>query len=84
MIIQMLKDGKLVKNEELVSRFDYECDVLVVGAGSAGCYAADSAARLGARVILCEISENIGGMSVIGGVTTHYYGSLLRLSRRLV
>ena len=75
MIIQMLEDGRLVKNEESVSRFDYECDVLVVGAGSAGCYAADSAARLGARVILCEISENIGGMSVIGGVTTHYYGS---------
>ena len=35
MIIQMLEDGRLVKNEESVSRFDYECDVLVVGAGSA-------------------------------------------------
>ena len=75
MILHMLENGAVVKTKEPLSHFERECDVLVVGAGSAGCYAADSAARLGARVILCEISENIGGMSVIGGVTTHYYGS---------
>ena len=47
---------------------------IVIGAGSAGVYAADSAARTGADVILCEIGENIGGMHVCGNVTGYYYG----------
>ena len=74
MIFQTLENGNVVKNVAS-PEFERECDVLVVGAGSAGSYAADSAARLGVKVILCEISDNIGGMSVIGGVTTHYYGA---------
>ncbi len=37
------------------------CDVLVVGAGPAGIAAADSAARAGARVILCDEHARIGG-----------------------
>lgn len=75
MIFQRLENRTVIKSEVDAPSFERECDVLVVGAGSAGSYAADSAARLGAEVILCEISDNIGGMSVIGGVTTHYYGS---------
>jgi len=37
------------------------CDVLVVGAGSAGLAAAQTAARAGARVILCEQDFAFGG-----------------------
>ena len=37
------------------------CDVLVVGAGPAGLAAALAAARLGARVILCEEDFRLGG-----------------------
>ncbi len=37
------------------------CDVLVIGAGPAGLAAAQSAARAGARVILCEDDFELGG-----------------------
>jgi sarcosine oxidase subunit alpha len=37
------------------------CDVLVVGAGAAGLAAARAAARMGARVIVCQQSSRFGG-----------------------
>ena len=55
--------------------FDRTCDVLCVGAGCAGIYAADAAAREGADVILLENSANIGGMHVSGYVMSYYYGA---------
>lgn len=45
-----------------------ECDVLVVGAGPAGVCAAVSAAREGARVVLCERYGCVGGMLTMGNV----------------
>ena len=75
MILSLLENGKLVKTAVESPCVDYTCDVLVVGAGGAGCYAADSAAREGANVVLCEIDENIGGMHVCGNVTGYYYGA---------
>ena len=75
MILSMLENGLVVKEACNVIDFDYRCNVLCVGAGSAGCYAADSAAREGAKVILLEIGENIGGMHVCGNVTGYYYGA---------
>ena len=75
MILSILENGKIVKTDVAFPHFDYRCDVLVVGAGSAGVYAADSAAREGASVILCELAENIGGMHVCGNVTGYYYGA---------
>ena len=74
MILSVLENGRLVKRTVDSPIFDYTCDVLVVGAGSAGAYAADSAAREGASVILCELGENVGGMHVCGNVTGYYYG----------
>lgn len=75
MILSILENGLVVKKACDITDFDYSCNVLCVGAGSAGCYAADSAAREGASVILCEIDENIGGMHVCGNVTGYYYGA---------
>ena len=75
MMLSMLENRALVKKDRDLTEFDYCCNVLCVGAGSAGCYAADSAAREGASVILLEIGENIGGMHVSGGVTGYYYGT---------
>ncbi len=43
-----------------------ECDVLVVGGGPAGTAAAVAAARLGARVILLERHNHLGGLSTGG------------------
>lgn len=42
------------------------CDVLVAGAGPAGCAAAIAAARQGARVTLIEMSGMAGGMGTAG------------------
>ena len=75
MILSMLENGNVVKTACDEPKFDYSCNVLCVGAGSAGVYAADSAAREGADVILCEIGENIGGMHVCGNVNGYYYGA---------
>ena len=75
MILSMLLDGALVRREVSDVTFDLSCDVLCVGAGAAGCYAADAAAREGADVILLEYGRNIGGMPVCGGVTGYYYGT---------
>ena len=75
MILSMLENRKVLKKACDVTDFDYCCNVLCVGAGSAGCYAADAAAREGATVILLEIGENIGGMHVCGNVTGYYYGA---------
>ncbi len=44
------------------------CDVLVVGGGPAGCAAAASAARLGAKTVLVERYGHLGGMSTGGFV----------------
>ena len=75
MILSMLENGRVVKKACEIPDFDYCCNVLCIGAGSAGCYAADSAAREGASVILLEFGENIGGMHVCGNVTGYYYGA---------
>jgi sarcosine oxidase subunit alpha len=45
------------------------CDVLVIGSGPAGLMAARAAGRWGARVILCEDNQALGG-SLLGDRTT--------------
>lgn len=74
MMLSKFENGKVVKSTLTEHKFDLKCDVLVVGAGSAGVYAADAAARNGADVVLCEIGENLGGMHVCGNVNGYYYG----------
>jgi hypothetical protein len=53
-----------------------ETDVLVVGGGTAGVMAAIGAAEEGARVILVERDNMLGGVGVSAGVHFYYYGSL--------
>jgi hypothetical protein len=50
------------------------CDVLVIGAGTAGSVAALAAAEEGAAVILLELGSIIGGMGSAGGVHGYHYG----------
>jgi hypothetical protein len=47
-------------------------DVVVVGAGSAGCAAAIAAARRGRRVLLLEAGNAPGGVSTVGGISEWY------------
>ena len=78
MILSCLENGKIVTTP-CNPNFDYFCNVLCVGAGSAGVYCADSAAREGANVVLADINpdsldaavEKVNAISekVIGCVT---------------
>ena len=72
MILSVLENG--VRREIPVSnvKFDYSCDLLCVGVGAAGGYAAFAAAREGLEVIAVEKDANVGGMPVNGRVTFYY------------
>ena len=74
MILSVLENGK--RQEQFIGevKFDRECDILCIGVGSAGGYAALAAAREGMSVIAAEKDANIGGMPVNGRVTYYYYG----------
>ncbi|SFH92990.1 sarcosine oxidase subunit alpha family protein [Modicisalibacter xianhensis] len=50
---------------DIYDHLNQHCDVLVIGAGPAGLAAARTAARSGARVILCDEQETMGG-SLLG------------------
>ena len=60
-----------------------ETDVLVAGGGPAGFGAAIAAARNGARVILIEKAENLGGMFT-GGLVMGFHGMRIHRNRHTV
>ena len=74
MILSTLENKKRVETESSDVIFDCECDLLCVGIGAAGGYAALAAAREGISVIAVEKDANVGGMPVNGRVTFYYYG----------
>ena len=51
------------------------CDVLVVGAGTAGAPAGIAAARAGAKTVVCEYLWNLGGVQTEGKVPHYYFGN---------
>jgi len=67
--VQCITDYDL--KEQVLLR-DGSWDVRVVGDGSAGSEAADSAAREGASILLEEATGALGGMDVSGRVSTWY------------
>lgn len=74
MRLNYLENG--VQKSETVQpvTFEKQCEVLCVGVGAAGAYAAIAAAREGCDVIAIEKDENIGGMPINGKVVSFYYG----------
>ena len=69
-----LENGIRVTKEKATPDFSLNCEILCIGAGASGCYAAIAAAREGADVIAVEKDENIGGMPINGQVLGYYYG----------
>ena len=51
--------------------FDQETDVLVLGGGSGGCFAANYAMRQGASVVIVEADSRIGGTTLLSGGFYH-------------
>lgn len=74
MILSTIEDNKLIKTPLSTVDFAYECDVLCVGAGTAGVYSARSASSQGAKVILIENGQSVGGTHTEGNVHGYYYG----------
>jgi hypothetical protein len=58
--------GRAVREAARDTPVHAECDVLVAGGGPAGTAAAVAAARLGARVVLLERHNHLGGLSTGG------------------
>ncbi|MBQ7387138.1 MAG: FAD-dependent oxidoreductase [Clostridia bacterium] len=75
MILSWIENGKRCEREIASPKFDVECEVLCIGAGCAGMYAALAAAREGADTLLIENDDAIGGMHILGNVIGYYYGA---------
>ncbi|QNK59991.1 FAD-dependent oxidoreductase [Paenibacillus sp. PAMC21692] len=50
-------------------------DVLIAGGGTAGCSAAIAAAREGARTVLLDMDDGVGGVAVRANVSDYHFGS---------
>ncbi|MGG1518084.1 FAD-dependent oxidoreductase [Paenibacillus oryzisoli] len=50
-------------------------DVLIAGGGTSGCNAALAAARDGARTVLLEMDDGVGGVAVRANVCVYHFGS---------
>ena len=61
------KDNRLCSDNH-APKYLHECDVLVIGAGTAGSIAAIAAAKLGYRVICADKQKAPGGMGTFACV----------------
>jgi hypothetical protein len=51
------------------------CDVLVLGGGTGGAPAAIAASRQGARVIVVEAGDQLGGVGTLGQISRYWFGN---------
>jgi len=72
-----VQDGKYVEKQREIPVYD-AFDVIVVGAGLAGCCAAIAAGRQGVKTLLIERSGMLGGVataSMMASITNYFYDS---------
>lgn len=74
-----MENGTVVRPQKPIPTIS-ECDVLVVGAGPAGCTAAIAAARAGCKVTLVERYNHFGGLAT-GGLVLVILGHWTRESK---
>jgi hypothetical protein len=75
MILSTRINDNIVQQEVDILLFDKNYDVIVVGLGTAGTYAAIVAAKKGLKVLGIERQNCFGGTGTAGGVHGYYYGS---------
>lgn len=77
---ELLDDLRWQEKVELDDSFQHtfsesiEVDVLVVGGGTGGAPAGISAARAGAKTLVCEYCSALGGIGTVGLIGSYYYG----------
>lgn len=75
MILSIRVNGDVVQSDVEASSLKEKYDVIVVGLGTAGTFAAITAAKKGLKVIGIERQNCFGGTGTAGGVHGYYYGS---------
>lgn len=60
-----------------------EFDVVVVGGGTAGAPAAIGAARQGAKTLVVEYQEGLGGTGTLGSITKPYHGNFIGFTKEV-
>lgn len=75
MILSIRIQGELVQNDIDITTVKNRYDVIVVGLGTAGTFAAIRAAGMGLKVLGIERMNCFGGTGTAGGVHGYYYGS---------
>lgn len=69
-----LSEGRTV-SRDFDGSFDRECDICVIGLGTAGAISAIAAAKRGVRVIGVDLSPIPGGVGTSACVWDYYYGA---------
>lgn len=60
-----------------------ECDVVVAGAGTGGAPAGIAASRQGAKTIVCEYINQMGGVETDGLIGIYYFGNRVGFTREI-
>ena len=59
-------------------------DVVVIGGGTAGAPAGIGAARQGAKTLVVEFLDGLGGVGTLGRISKYYWGNVVGFTKSVV